>query len=141
MMLDHRHDNGACLGYPAGQRGYGVRRAGRASWKIAPQDIAEIVLSVLRMPARTLISRVEVRPANLRSSFAAAEGDQGGKSEAREEEGRRFGHRSRVTLSISIPLPHPKPGSGRRSPRTERQRAAMYQPVGEIVSVKFVSDR
>jgi NADP-dependent 3-hydroxy acid dehydrogenase YdfG len=36
---------------------------GGASWKIAPQDIAEIVLDVLRMPARTLISRVEVRPA------------------------------------------------------------------------------
>jgi 3-oxoacyl-[acyl-carrier protein] reductase len=34
-----------------------------ANWKIWPQDIAEIVRSLLRMPERTLISRVEVRPA------------------------------------------------------------------------------
>jgi NADP-dependent 3-hydroxy acid dehydrogenase YdfG len=33
-----------------------------ASWKIAPEDIAEIVLSVLRTPRRTMISSVEVRP-------------------------------------------------------------------------------
>jgi 3-oxoacyl-[acyl-carrier protein] reductase len=33
-----------------------------ADWKIAPVDIAEIVLSLLRMPSRTLVSRVEVRP-------------------------------------------------------------------------------
>lgn len=32
------------------------------AWKIQPEDIAEIVLSLLRMPARTLPSRVEVRP-------------------------------------------------------------------------------
>lgn len=32
-------------------------------WKIWPEDIAEIVRSLLRMPARTLISRLEVRPA------------------------------------------------------------------------------
>ena len=31
-------------------------------WKIWPEDIAEIVRMVLEMPARTLISRVEVRP-------------------------------------------------------------------------------
>jgi len=36
--------------------------AGRAEWKIAPEDIAEVVLSLLRMPSRTLVSRVEVRP-------------------------------------------------------------------------------
>lgn len=31
-------------------------------WKIWPEDVAEIVRMVLRMPARTSISRVEVRP-------------------------------------------------------------------------------
>jgi NAD(P)-dependent dehydrogenase (short-subunit alcohol dehydrogenase family) len=36
---------------------------GRADWKIQPQDIAEIVLDLLATPARTLPSRVEVRPA------------------------------------------------------------------------------
>jgi 3-oxoacyl-[acyl-carrier protein] reductase len=37
--------------------------AAQADWKIAPDDIAEVVLSLLRMPARTLVSRVEIRPA------------------------------------------------------------------------------
>ena len=32
-------------------------------WKIWPEDIAEIVQMLLEMPERTLISRVEVRPA------------------------------------------------------------------------------
>jgi 3-oxoacyl-[acyl-carrier protein] reductase len=34
----------------------------RADWKIAPKDVAEVVLSLLRMPERTLVSRVEIRP-------------------------------------------------------------------------------
>jgi len=37
-------------------------RGGRAEWKIAPEDIAEVVISLLRMPERTLVSRVEMRP-------------------------------------------------------------------------------
>ena len=32
------------------------------AWKIAPEDIAEIVVNVLRMPRRTTIGQVEVRP-------------------------------------------------------------------------------
>jgi NADP-dependent 3-hydroxy acid dehydrogenase YdfG len=35
---------------------------------IAPEDIAEVVLAVLRMPERTLISRVEIRPAKPRKA-------------------------------------------------------------------------
>src|SRR3954449_4516512 len=64
-MLDHRHDDVAVtyimpgsvathFSGEAGQRG--------ADWKIAPQDIAEIVLGVIRLPKRTLVSRIEVRP-------------------------------------------------------------------------------
>lgn len=34
----------------------------RNAWKIAPEDIAEIVITLLRMPPRTTISQVEVRP-------------------------------------------------------------------------------
>jgi NADP-dependent 3-hydroxy acid dehydrogenase YdfG len=34
----------------------------RNAWKIAPDDIAEIVVTVLRMPRRTTISQIEVRP-------------------------------------------------------------------------------
>ena len=37
-------------------------RSGRTEWKIAPQDVAEVVLALLHMPARTLVSRVEMRP-------------------------------------------------------------------------------
>lgn len=37
--------------------------AGGADWKIWPEDVAEIVRMLLSMPKRTLISRVEVRPA------------------------------------------------------------------------------
>ena len=33
-----------------------------ADWKIAPEDVAEVVLNLLRMPNRTLVSRVEIRP-------------------------------------------------------------------------------
>lgn len=36
---------------------------GSADWMIQPQDIAQIVLDLIAMPARTLPSRVEVRPA------------------------------------------------------------------------------
>jgi NAD(P)-dependent dehydrogenase (short-subunit alcohol dehydrogenase family) len=35
---------------------------GSADWKIAPEDVAEVVLNLLRMPNRTLVSRVEMRP-------------------------------------------------------------------------------
>jgi 3-oxoacyl-[acyl-carrier protein] reductase len=35
---------------------------GPADWKIAPEDVAEVVLNLLRMPNRTLVSRVEMRP-------------------------------------------------------------------------------
>jgi len=34
-----------------------------SDWKVWPEDVAEIVRMLLLMPARTLISRVEVRPA------------------------------------------------------------------------------
>ena len=63
MMLDHRHDNVRVSAILPGSVDTEFDGPEGASWKIAPQDIAEIVLSVLRMPARTLISRVEVRPA------------------------------------------------------------------------------
>jgi len=37
-------------------------RGGPADWKIDPEDVAEAVLAVLKMPERTLISAVEIRP-------------------------------------------------------------------------------
>lgn len=64
MMMDHRYDNvKVCYIMPGSvSTDFNIRRAGVSDWKIAPEDIAEIVLTVLRMPERTLISRVEVRP-------------------------------------------------------------------------------
>jgi hypothetical protein len=32
------------------------------SWKLTPEDIAEVVLDLLRHPARSLPSKVEIRP-------------------------------------------------------------------------------
>jgi 3-oxoacyl-[acyl-carrier protein] reductase len=37
-------------------------RSGPADWKIAPEDVAQVALNLLRMPERTLVSRVEMRP-------------------------------------------------------------------------------
>jgi 3-oxoacyl-[acyl-carrier protein] reductase len=62
MMLDHRYDNVRVSYIMPGSVATEFGSVSGANWKIAPEDVAEIVLAVLRMPARTLISRVEVRP-------------------------------------------------------------------------------
>ena len=65
MMLDHRHDHVRVSTIMPGsvETGFSPRSSGaKADWKIAPEDIADIVIGVLRMPERTLISSVEVRP-------------------------------------------------------------------------------
>jgi len=47
---------------------FGGRAAGDgANWKIWPEDVAKIVQTLLTLPARTLVSRVEVRPAKPKS--------------------------------------------------------------------------
>ncbi len=67
MMLDHRYDSVRVTHIMPGSvdTGFGGGAAG-ADWKIAPEDIGEIVLMLLRMPERTLVSQVEVRPAKPR---------------------------------------------------------------------------
>ncbi len=67
MMLDHRYDNVRVSHIMPGSvdTEFSTRSA-KADWKIAPEDIGEIVLMMLRMPERTLVSRVEVRPAKPR---------------------------------------------------------------------------
>ncbi len=65
MMLDHRNDN-IRVSYimpgsvDTGFSGHEPRK--KSEWKIAPEDVAQIVLDIINMPSRTLISRVEVRP-------------------------------------------------------------------------------
>jgi NADP-dependent 3-hydroxy acid dehydrogenase YdfG len=38
-------------------------RSGDTGWMIQPEDVAEAVALVLRMPARTMISSIDMRPA------------------------------------------------------------------------------
>ncbi|MGD0668464.1 MAG: SDR family oxidoreductase [Bryobacteraceae bacterium] len=68
MMLDHRYDNVRVATIMPGSVDTGFSggpsdRSGDTSWMIAPEDVAEAVAMVLRMPARTMISRIEMRPA------------------------------------------------------------------------------
>lgn len=63
MMLDHRYDGVRVSTIMPGSVDTGFGRSpGGASWKIAPEDVAEAVRMVLTMPERTLISSVEIRP-------------------------------------------------------------------------------
>jgi 3-oxoacyl-[acyl-carrier protein] reductase len=69
MMLDHRYDGiRVCAIMPGSVATDFSPQAGAGDWKIAPEDIAEVVLAVLRMPQRTLISRVEIRPSKPRKT-------------------------------------------------------------------------
>jgi len=64
MLLDHRYDNVRVSHVMPGSVDTRFSsESGRADWKIAPEDIGEIVLMLLRTPERTLVSRVEIRPA------------------------------------------------------------------------------
>jgi NAD(P)-dependent dehydrogenase (short-subunit alcohol dehydrogenase family) len=68
MMLDHRNDNVRVSYIMPGSVAthFGGVEPGGGDWKIAPEDIADLVLDILRMPERTLISRIEVRPSRPR---------------------------------------------------------------------------
>ena len=45
--------------------GFGGRgRAGEAEWKVQPEDVAQVVVDLLRTPDRSLPSRVELRPSH-----------------------------------------------------------------------------
>jgi 3-oxoacyl-[acyl-carrier protein] reductase len=67
LMLDHRYDNVRVCSVMPGSvatefSGDAAKREADSSWKVAPEDVAEIVAVVLRMPARTMVSQVEMRP-------------------------------------------------------------------------------
>jgi 3-oxoacyl-[acyl-carrier protein] reductase len=67
LMLDHRYDRVRVTSIMPGSvntefSGDPEKRAGDTSWMIAPEDIAETVALVLRLPERTTVSRVEIRP-------------------------------------------------------------------------------
>ncbi|MGD0500635.1 MAG: SDR family oxidoreductase [Bryobacteraceae bacterium] len=62
LMLDHRHDNVRVSSIMPGSVDTAFGGESGASWKMAPEDVADVVAMVLRMPARTMVSRVEMRP-------------------------------------------------------------------------------
>ena len=72
MMLDHRYDNIRVTTIMPGsvdtefgrdeKSGRAEKSSAASNWKISPVDVADMVLAVLRMPERTLVSRVEIRP-------------------------------------------------------------------------------
>ena len=64
MMLDVRHDNIRVTTIMPGsvQTNFGGRGIEDDEWKIDPAHIAETVIHLLRMPDRSLASRVEMRP-------------------------------------------------------------------------------
>jgi len=64
IMLDLRHDNIRVAQIMPGsvQTEFGSSGVSGADWKIAPEHIAETVLHLLKTPARSLASRVEMRP-------------------------------------------------------------------------------
>jgi len=67
LMLDHRHDNVRVSYIMPGSvdTEFGAdsgRRPADTSWMIAPEDVAEAAILVARVPSRTMISRIEMRP-------------------------------------------------------------------------------
>jgi NAD(P)-dependent dehydrogenase (short-subunit alcohol dehydrogenase family) len=69
LMQEVRYDNirvsyvmpgSVATGFSGGDESRG------ADWKIAPEDVAAVVLDLLRAPSRTLASRVEIRPSRPR---------------------------------------------------------------------------
>jgi len=62
LMLDHRYEGVRVSYVMPGSVSTEFGSGLSADWKIAPTDIAEIVLMLLKSPPRILISRVEVRP-------------------------------------------------------------------------------
>jgi 3-oxoacyl-[acyl-carrier protein] reductase len=71
MMQDVRNENVRVSTIAPGSVATGFGGHGQDSgsdWRIWPEDVAEIVRMLLTMPARTLVSRVEVRPSKPRKS-------------------------------------------------------------------------
>ena len=64
MMLDHRYDNVRVSDImPGSVNTEFAANPATADWKIAPEDVAQVVVDLLQMSPRTLVSRVEMRPA------------------------------------------------------------------------------
>ena len=65
LMQEVRHDNIRVSYVMPGSvaTGFGGRGAsGEADWKLAPEDVAQVVVDLISHPSRSLPSRVEIRP-------------------------------------------------------------------------------
>lgn len=64
LMLDVRYDGVrvSCIMPGSVATEFGGRDTRGEDWRIAPADVAQVVLDLLAMPERTMPSRVEVRP-------------------------------------------------------------------------------
>jgi NAD(P)-dependent dehydrogenase (short-subunit alcohol dehydrogenase family) len=65
LMQEVRHD-GIRVAYvmPGSvNTGFGGHETAGADWKLSPDDVAQVVVDLLEHPARSLPSRVEIRPA------------------------------------------------------------------------------
>jgi 3-oxoacyl-[acyl-carrier protein] reductase len=62
LMLDSRYDNVRVSTVAPGSVATEFGGEAAADWKVQPGDVAEIVRMLLRLPARTMASYVEVRP-------------------------------------------------------------------------------
>jgi len=64
LMQEVRHD-GIRVAYvmPGSvETSFGDRGSEKAGWALRPEDVAEVVVDLLRLPSRALASRVELRP-------------------------------------------------------------------------------
>jgi NAD(P)-dependent dehydrogenase (short-subunit alcohol dehydrogenase family) len=71
LMLDHRYENVRVCSVMPGSvatefSSDAAKRDADRVWKVAPEDVAEVVTLVLCMPARTMVSQVEMRPSKPR---------------------------------------------------------------------------
>lgn len=70
MMLDHRYDKVRVTSIMPGSvdTEFSGEPSAGGGWKIAPEDIAETVALIVKLPDRTTISRVEMRPSRPKKS-------------------------------------------------------------------------
>jgi NAD(P)-dependent dehydrogenase (short-subunit alcohol dehydrogenase family) len=64
LMLEVRYDNirVSCVMPGSVATGFGRGGGGQDGWKLAPEDVARVVLDLIAHPDRSLPSRVEIRP-------------------------------------------------------------------------------
>jgi 3-oxoacyl-[acyl-carrier protein] reductase len=68
IMIDHRYEGVRVSTVLPGSVSTDFNVGGKADWKIAPEDVAEVIASILALPDRTMVSHVEIRPTRPKKS-------------------------------------------------------------------------